>query len=98
MSYISITGVFAALRADLSIRKLLHPCSIREERKQGRFTENLQSRYRSERKLRMKITGRESRIHEKKKTRYRIDWLRGTPHGHISLVPYPDRMTRSWFA
>ena len=40
----------------------------------------------------------ESRIHEKKERRYRIDWLRGAPHGHVSLVPYPDRMICSWFA
>lgn len=35
---------------------------------------------------------------KKNERRYRIDWLRGTAHGHVSLVPYPDRMTCSWFA
>lgn len=41
----------------------------------------------------MKIMGTESGIHEKNERRYRINWLRGAPHGHVSLVPYPDRMT-----
>ena len=39
-----------------------------------------------------------SRIHEKKERRYRIDWLRGAPHGHVSLVPYLDRIICSWLA